>query len=110
MLAKVHRITSGADYRAAVRRGRRLVQPHTVTYTRRTGAGAPVRFGFIVGKSVGNAVRRNRLRRQMKAVCAQLLPQFGEGVDVVVRALPASADVTWASLQRELTHAVTKGS
>lgn len=110
MLAKAHRITRGADYRAIVRRGRRVALDHTVTYVRSGSSESPVRFGFIVGKAVGNAVRRNRLRRQMKAVCLQLLPQLREGTDIVVRALPASADVTWATLQEEITRAVTRGS
>lgn len=110
MLAKVHRITRGADYKSVVRRGRRTVLAHTVTYVRRGAEGSPARFGFIVGKRVGNAVRRNRVRRQMKAVCAGLLPQLVEGTDIVVRALPASADVTWATLQEEITRAVTRGS
>jgi ribonuclease P protein component len=46
----------------------------------------------------------------MKAVCVQLLPQVGLGTDIVVRALPASVDVTWATLQEEITRAVTRGS
>ena len=110
MLAKAHRITRGADYKATVRRGRRLAFAHTVTYVRSGGNSGPARFGFIVGKTVGNAVRRNRVRRQMKAVCLQLLPQVREGTDIVVRALPACADVTWATLQEEITRAVTRGS
>jgi len=110
VLAKAHRITRGADYKATVRRGRRVPLAHTVTYLRSGAHDGPARFGFIVGKTVGNAVRRNRVRRQMKAVCLQLVPQVREGTDVVVRALPASADVTWASLQEEITRAVTRGS
>lgn len=110
MLTKAHRITRAADYKAVVRRGRRVVLGHTVTYMRRGSPGDPVRFGFIVGKTVGNAVRRNRVRRQLKALCFQLLPQVREGTDIVVRALPASADVTWATLQEEITRAVTRGS
>ena len=34
----------------------------------RTPEGSPARFGFIVTRKVGNAVKRNRVRRRMKAV------------------------------------------
>ncbi|WP_082487228.1 ribonuclease P protein component [Leifsonia sp. Root112D2] len=110
MLAKAHRITQGADYKMVVRRGRRVVLPHTVTYVRQDASGSLVRFGFIVGKSVGNAVHRNRVRRRMKAVCFDLLPEIGPGTDIVVRALPASVDAGWTTLQEEISRAVTRGT
>lgn len=117
MLAQVNRITSGSDYKEVVRRGVRVVGPHTVTYLRRSTTAsepdAPVRFGFIVAKNVGNAVRRNRLRRRMKAASFTLLGTVPPGSDVVLRALPAANTAEWAELMSEIshgiTHAVSKG-
>ncbi|MGO4595835.1 ribonuclease P protein component [Leifsonia sp. 2TAF2] len=111
MLAKANRITRGADYRAAVRRGARFTGANTVTYIRPNPDSSVVRFGFIVSKAVGNAVGRNLVRRRLKAAAYELLPQYsaatdGEsGMDVVVRALPASAQAPWASLHEELLRA-----
>ncbi|WP_285114784.1 ribonuclease P protein component [Leifsonia sp. fls2-241-R2A-40a] len=111
MLAKANRITRGADYRATVRRGSRSTGASTVTYIRPNPDSSVVRFGFIVSKSVGNAVRRNLVRRRLKAAAYELLPRFSPGspgdagVDVVVRALPASAQAPWASLHEELLRA-----
>lgn len=36
----------------------------------------PVRVGFTVSRKVGNAVKRNRARRRLRAVAQQILPQF----------------------------------
>jgi ribonuclease P protein component len=108
VLAKANRITSGADYRATVRRGRRSNGEHVVTYVRRVPDRADARFGFIVSKAVGGAVTRNRVRRRLKAACYELLPDVQPGVDVVVRALPASVHVTWTTLQGEISRAVDK--
>ena len=110
MLAKANRITRGADYRATVRRGARFTGASTVTYIRPTSDSDVVRFGFIVSKSVGNAVKRNLVRRRLKAAAYDLLPQFSAaagdgGLDVVVRALPASVQARWASLHEELLRA-----
>lgn len=111
MLAKANRITRGVDYRATVRRGARFTGANTVTYIRPTSDPDVVRFGFIVSKTVGNAVKRNLVRRRLKAAAYDLLPQFtearieGGGVDVVVRALPASVQAGWASLHEELLRA-----
>jgi len=110
LLAKANRITRGADYKATVRRGTRITAANTVTYIRTDPDSAVVRFGFIVGKTVGTAVRRNRVRRRLKAASYELLPELRPGVDVVVRALPASADAQWATLHEEISRAVSKGN
>ncbi|GAA2226270.1 ribonuclease P protein component [Herbiconiux moechotypicola] len=109
MLAKPHRITSGADYRVTVRRGTKIVGPHTVTYIRASGSPG-ARFGFIVAKSVGVAVTRNLVRRRLKAAAYALLPAMAPGYDVVVRALPEAGSQPYRLLFEELSRSLTKGS
>lgn len=114
MLAKNHRITRGAEYRATVRRGARFNGASTVAYVRFNRDSDVVRFGFIVSKAVGNAVVRNRVRRRLKAAAYDLLPRLtpaateGAGIDVVIRALPASAHLTWANLHGEVSGAADR--
>ncbi|TFD78321.1 ribonuclease P protein component [Cryobacterium fucosi] len=108
MLAGANRITSGDDYKMVVRRGVRVVGPHLVAYLRRNPDGEPVRFGFIVAKNVGNAVRRNRVRRRLKAASFDLLPLVRPGTDVVIRALPSANAVSWPELYSEVEGALAK--
>ena len=42
------------------------------------------RYGFIVGKQLGNAVTRNRVRRRLRAVVGALDPQLKSGFDMVL--------------------------
>lgn len=106
MLAGTNRITSGNDYKMVVRRGVRVVGPNFVTYLRDNSEGIPPRFGFIVAKNVGNAVRRNRMRRRLKAACFGLLHSVHPGTDVVIRALPAAHEVDWPVVQAEVGRAL----
>lgn len=62
----------------------------------------PPRVGFVVSAAVGGAVVRNRVKRRLRALMAPRLEQFPAGVDVVVRAQPAVAEMTSASLDGEL--------
>lgn len=57
-----------------------------------------MRFGFIVSRAVGDAVTRNRLRRRYRALARELVDAGGRGQDVVVRALPAVAELSWLEL------------
>lgn len=66
------------------------------------------RFGFIVSKAVGNAVTRNTVRRRLKAVCAEALPDVREGADVVIRALPSAATASFQELRAEVTRCLAR--
>jgi ribonuclease P protein component len=106
-LARANRIVRADDYRNTVRRGRKSGTAHSVVYVRRRDDDL-VRFGFIVAKTVGNAVARNTVRRRLKHVCHDILPGVPPGTDVVVRALPGSLDVPWSTLLRDISGVVDK--
>jgi len=69
----------------------------------------PTRFGFIVAKTVGNAVTRNSVRRRLKAIAHGLLTEVPTGHDVVIRALPAAAQATWPTLLGDVSRSLARG-
>jgi ribonuclease P protein component len=111
VLARANRIVRGDDYRAVVRRGRRVATPNVVVSVVRRAVepDAPTRFGFIVAKTVGNAVTRNLLRRRFKGIAHELLVAVPIGHDVVVRALPAAAQATWPTLLEDVSRSFARG-
>jgi ribonuclease P protein component len=97
VLAKANRVVRPEDFRAVVRRGRRHATPEAVYY-RLAREGEPLRLGFIVSRAVGGAVERNLLRRRMRSVGRELVDGGRSGEDVVIRALPGSAQLSWSEL------------
>jgi len=95
--------------RSFVQGGAKFVGPNTVTYIRASDS-SDARFGFIVAKSVGIAVVRNRVRRRLKAASYSLLPHLAPGYDVVVRALPEAGSQPYRVLFEELSRSLSKGS
>ena len=79
-----------------------------MTHVVLTAEPRPARFGFIVSKAVGNAVTRNTVRRRLKAICAEALPDVREGADVVIRALPSSATASFQDLRAEVTRCLAR--
>jgi ribonuclease P protein component len=61
--------------------------------------------GFTVSKAVGNAVTRTRVKRRLRHLTREHLPQLealpGRAA-VVVRALPAAAEASYANLDADL--------
>jgi ribonuclease P protein component len=66
----------------------------------------PTRAGFVVSKAVGGAVIRNTVRRRLRHLVAERIPQLPAGTAVVVRALPAAAQEPYARLGADLDAAL----
>lgn len=60
------------------------------------------RFGLVVGRGVGSAVARNRVRRRLREICRRHRHAFREGYDYVVVARQGARDEDFRSLEAEL--------
>lgn len=111
MLPQHQRIRTAAQFFDTQRSGSRFGNRNVVVSANiRPVAGQDPRAGFIVSKAVGNAVIRNKVKRRLRAIVADLFKGDAEipqgSLDVVVRALPASATVEFGELQASTTQAV----
>ena len=110
MLAKPNRVVRADDFRMTMRRGKRVTSPHAVVYFADRVSASPARFGFVVSKAVGGSVTRNLLRRRLRAIGSELVATGTSGTDIVVRALPGSGQLDWATLHHEIATVVAKGT
>ena len=63
----------------------------------------PVRVGFTASRKVGNAVKRNRARRRLRAVAAEVLESHAEpGMDFVLIARAATINRDYQALVADL--------
>lgn len=68
-----------------------------------------LRIGFTASRKVGNAVLRNRARRRLKALAAELLPRHAQpGHDYVLVARQATPARDFAALRGDLESALKK--
>ena len=96
-----------ADFLAA-NRGLRIARPGFVLLVNPNTVGA-MRFGITVTKKIGNAVVRNRMKRRLRALAAELLPQRGiTGADYVLIGRQSGIERDFALLRQELAKALGK--
>ncbi|MDN6200265.1 ribonuclease P protein component [Corynebacterium flavescens] len=114
MLPSQHKLTSPTQFRRVIkggsRAGTRTLVVHMQERQRSTEdiAASGPRFGLVVSKAVGNAVVRHRTSRRLRHVCMALAGLLPAHADIVIRALPASAEASSAKLAADLLKAVRK--
>ncbi|MEO6511065.1 MAG: ribonuclease P protein component [Nocardioides sp.] len=108
MLPAAARLTSSDSFRRCVREGRRAgsrtLVLHLAGPTEPTEAveERSARVGFVVGKTVGGSVVRNRVRRRLRHLVRDRLAELPPASTLVVRALAAAADASYAELRDDL--------
>lgn len=103
MLARENRLLKAEDFRSTMKLGRKVASNHLVIYLKRDEDQPQARFGFVVAKSVGGAVRRNLVKRRLRAIAREFLASNPATIQfsVVVRALPGAAEIDWDALKKE---------
>ena len=75
----------------------------------RDDGSAAMRVGYTVTKKIGNAVVRNRMKRRLRALAAELLPVGGvAGADHVLIGRAGGIERDFALLRTELGKALRK--
>jgi len=96
------------DFLAAAR-ARSQARASLVVQVRDRGDGAPPRLGFTTSRKLGNAVRRNRIRRRLRAAARAVLGSRARpGHDYVLIGRAATADARFDDLVADLGKAVDK--
>jgi ribonuclease P protein component len=98
------RLLKHADFERVYKQGRRHFSTHmTVFYLRQTEGMA--RTGFTVGRVLGGAVQRNRIKRRMRDAVRQRRAILTGPVDVVINPKKSVLKVEFSILIEEVSRA-----
>ena len=111
MPSSVITLKNRADF-LRLNRGRKYVTDYFILRYGPSGAEG-ARIGYTVTTKCGNAVIRNRIKRRLRALAAELLPELGQsGTDYVLiaraDAKPNAAEVEAPLLKAALVKALTQ--
>ena len=81
-MSKYITVKDNREFSLAYRRGKSCVSPVLVTYALKNRTGG-LRYGITTGKKVGNAVRRSRARRVIRASYYSLFDDIKPGFDLI---------------------------
>jgi ribonuclease P protein component len=89
-----NRLSRSRDFDAVYRQGRSVSTRFLVLYRfdRNGESEGDVRLGIAVPKKIGGAVVRNRIKRRLREVWRELLPEIPAGADYVLLVRPPLAE------------------
>ncbi|MGH9564578.1 MAG: ribonuclease P protein component [Candidatus Angelobacter sp.] len=96
------RLLKRADFQAVYQQGKRHFSGNVTAFYREREKGTGPRIGFTVGKVLGGAVQRNRIRRRMRAAVRDRFAQLNRAVDLVLHPRRSVLDMEFTKLEAEV--------
>ena len=105
---KSERIRKNTEFVATMKGKRLSIDGLSLFY--RKNDGANFRVGLSVGKKLGNAVIRNRLRRQIRSCITRALGGHAAGYDLVFVARQGLGDLPFDQILKAVTRALQRSA
>lgn len=84
-MKKINIIKENREYNRIINNNKPFKYKDFVLYIEKNENYIPYKFGFSVGKKVGNAVTRNRIKRQIKSILDKKIYENGFKCIIIVR-------------------------
>lgn len=111
MLPSGARLRRAGEFRATYDGGRAYPDALAVLHVQALSDRPDIcQVGFSVGKKVGNAVVRNRVKRRMRAIIAALLPEIAPGHRLILRARTRAAEADFEALEKAIKRLLDRAS
>jgi ribonuclease P protein component len=99
------RLLRHADFEQVYKQGRRHFSTHMTVFYLRRAEGEGLRVGFTVGRALGGAVQRNRMKRRLREAVRLSRPAPGPAADVVINPKKSVRTLAFSDLLAEVNRA-----
>ena len=103
------RITRSIDYKRVRRSGKSYAHP-LVVLVKLPNELDQSRVGIVAGKSVGNAVKRNRAKRQLRAIFSEFIADLSIPSDIVIIAREQIVGEKYLEIRSAIVQLLTKAN
>ncbi|NGQ96554.1 ribonuclease P protein component [Brevibacillus sp. SYP-B805] len=103
-----HRLKKNEQFQEVFQKGTSAANKQFVVYAVRQEGQAVFRAGISVGKKIGKAVTRNRVKRLIREAIASMEEEIQTGLDLVIIARPGLEEMSYEELRGALQHVLKR--
>lgn len=107
-MKKAFRIKDNEEFQLVFKKGKSFANRQLVVYYIEKEGQSHFRVGISVGKKIGNAVTRNRIKRHLRHAFQDLEDRLSQPNDIVIIARQPTKDMPYAQFKKSLIHLLSK--
>lgn len=100
MLNRMFRIRKSKDYQHTYRNGLKIPGKYLIAYISANDM-SKNRFGIVASKKVGNAVKRNKVKRRLRAIARESQGQIRQGYDIIIIARHSMVEADYNRIEKD---------
>lgn len=103
-MKKLYRIKKNDEFQKVFKKGKSFANRQFVVYFLKKGDQDHFRIGLSVSKKIGNAVKRNEIKRYLRQSIHELQEWIEQGNDYVIIARKPAADMNFHEVKKSIQH------
>ncbi|WP_029329104.1 ribonuclease P protein component [Lentibacillus jeotgali] len=107
-MKKIYRIKDNKEFQHVFKHGKSFANRQLVVYYLEKPGQNHFRIGLSVGKKIGNAVMRNRIKRYLRQAFLELEDYVSPTKDVIIIARHPTRQMNFHQVKKSLIHLLTK--
>lgn len=107
-MKKEYRIKKNLEFQNVFRQGKSFANRQLVIYYIERQEQEHFRIGLSVGKKIGNAVTRNRIKRHLRQAFQELQDDIKNNYDIVIIARQPTKDLGFHEMKKSVSHLLYK--
>src|SRR5699024_10326053 len=103
-MKKSYRVKDHKKFQDIIYSGKSFANRELVIYYKEKATQRHFRIGISVGKKIGNAVQRNKIKRHLREAFHYLEDQIKPSVDIIIRARKHEIHMNTSDMVRSVSH------
>lgn len=107
-MKKKYRVKKNSEFQEIFRTGKSFANRELVIYYKEKHTQHHFRYGVSVGKKIGNAVTRNKIKRHIREVFKDMQQQIKPNIDMIIIARKPTVQMNTYQIKKSLSHLLRK--
>lgn len=108
LLKKAYRVKNNKEFQQILHTGKSFANRELVIYYKEKRLQEHFRIGISVGKKIGNAVMRNKIKRHIREAFIYLETNIKPGFDIIIIARKPTVHMNTIQMKKSLSHLLRK--